>query len=83
LHEVDKFTSKKYAKTINHLAKVIKFLQNIKFKERGLNSNPPLAYALGSQFHNGFATVRRDNLYFTTLLWQNNGRQNGHISRTI
>ena len=62
---------------------MIKFLQNIKFKERGLNSNPPLAYALGSQFHNGFATVRRDNLYFTTLLWQNNGRQNGHISRTI
>ena len=48
---------------------------------------PPLkhttGYFNGSQFHNGFATARRDGVYFTTLLWQNNGRQNSHISRTM
>jgi len=26
---------------------------------------------------------KRDEVYFTTLLWQNNGRQNGLISRTL
>jgi len=42
-----------------------------------------VGYFSGSQFHNGFATVRRNVVCFTTLLWQNNGRQNGLISRTI
>jgi len=37
----------------------------------------------GHKFCNAFVTVWRDDVYSTTLLWQNNGRQNGHISRTI
>ena len=36
----------------------------------------------GSQCHNGFVTVRGE-VYFTTLLWQNNGQHNGLTSRTM
>jgi len=46
LHEVDKLTSKKYAKTINLLCKDNKVF--VKYQaQRGVNPNP-LAYALDS-----------------------------------
>jgi len=34
----------------------------------GPASNVKVGYFSGSQFHNGFGTVRRDDVYFTTLL---------------
>jgi len=36
--------------------------------EAGISSNIRVGYFSGSQSHNGFATVRRDGVYFTTLL---------------
>ena len=45
-------------------------------RQAGPASNIKVGYFSGSQFHNGFATVRRDEVYLTTMLWQNNGRQN-------
>ena len=33
----------------------------------GPASNFRVGYFSGSQFHNGFASVRRDDVYFTTL----------------
>ena len=36
--------------------------------EAGTASNVRVGYFSGNQSHNGFATVRRDELYFTTLL---------------
>ena len=34
----------------------------------GIVSNVRVGYFSGSQSHKGFATVRRDEVYFTTLL---------------
>jgi len=34
----------------------------------GPTSNIRVVYFSGSQFHKGFAAVRRDDVYFTTLL---------------
>ena len=34
----------------------------------GPNSNVRMGYFSGCQFHNGFASVRRDDVYFTKLL---------------
>ena len=36
--------------------------------EAGSASNVRVVYFSGSQFYNGFAAVRRDDVYFTTLL---------------
>jgi len=49
----------------------------------GIPSNVRVGYFSVSQSHNGFATVRRDEVYFTILLWQNSGRQNGLILWSI
>ena len=47
----------------------------------GPASNVMVGYFSGSQFYNGFATAGKDDVYFITLLWQNNGRHNGLISQ--
>jgi len=49
----------------------------------GTASNVRVGYFSCSQSHNRFTIVRRDEAYLTSLLWQNNGRQNGLISRSI
>jgi len=42
-----------------------------------------ISVTFGSQVSLLVHYCKRDEVYFTTLLWQNNGRQNGLISRML
>jgi len=42
-----------------------------------------ISVIFGNQVSLRVQYCKRDEVYFTTLLWQNNWRQNGLISRTL
>jgi len=65
----------------------IVIMQQLTCQEQGRNQPVSLgrgaiSLILAVKSHYGFATVRYQ-AYFTTLLWQNNGRENGLISRML